>query len=98
MMQLVCDYRNYTQNIKDLIDQSDYKVGFFIKLLNLSRATFYRKIKDNSWTVDEIYKISEKLYPKEAYLLEIKEGMQDYKNGSYVDVDKYLADLKSQYQ
>jgi hypothetical protein len=101
MIKIVKKFENYTYNIKDYIDNSNYKTKFFIELLDLSNATFYRKIKEHSFTISEIVKLTEVLFPKEFYdyqLTEsIRKGREDYKNGKVTDASQLIEALKEKF-
>lgn len=81
MIQLVLKYQEYIENLRGYIDESPYKSSFFLKELNLSKPTFYRKLREQTFTVDEVSKLTKLLFPKEAYKQEflesIKEGKED---------------------
>jgi len=101
MIQVVKEFQNYALNIGDFIDKSNYKTKYFVETLGLSKPTFYRKLREHTFTINEIGKISEILFPKEAYLYEIKEDLRqanlDIKKGRVVDHDEVMKNLKSKY-
>ena len=86
MIQLVLKYQDYIENIKDYIDNSPYKSSYFLKELQLSKPTFYRKLREKTFTVKEITILTKLLFPKEAYkqelLTSIAQGREDIKNGN----------------
>lgn len=101
MYQIIEEYRDFTIEIKKLINKSQYKIGYFINELEMSRPTFYRKLKKNTFSVDEVEKIAKILFPKEAYLTEIKasikRGREDVKNGKITANELYLKQLQKEY-
>lgn len=84
MITIVNKYKNYLDELSGLITKSDYKAQYFMKALGLKTATYYRKLRDNAFTVSEVEIITKALYPKEFYkqeLLEsIEKGRQDFKD------------------
>ena len=101
MIQIVKEFQDYALNIGKYIDKSNYKTKFFVDLLDLSRATYYRKLREHTFSVDEIGKISEVLFPKEAYLFQIQEDLKlakaDILKGRVVDHDTVMKELKEKY-
>lgn len=101
MIQVVNDYKNLIKNIPALITKTDYKASYFIKLLNLKRPTYYRKLKDNTFTVNEVETLTKALYPREAFLEEIKQSVsaakEQVKNGEVVDHETVMANFENKY-
>ena len=101
MIQLVKEFQNYALNIGKYMKESNYKTKYFIEILGLSKPTFYRKLREHTFTVDEIGKISEVLFPKEAYLFQIQEDLKlakaDIIKGRVVDHDTVMKELKEKY-
>jgi len=66
----------------------------------LSKPTFYRKLRKHPFAIDEIAKISETLFIKEAYLFQIQEDLKlaksDVEKGSVVDHETVMADIKKE--
>ncbi|MCG2419269.1 hypothetical protein K8089_09565 [Aequorivita sp. F47161] len=85
MITLVKKYNSYIDSLPK-IENSDYKLDFFVKKLNISKPTMYRKLKENTFTNNEVEVLTNLLFPKEAYLNEMLEGIEkgrkDYKEGN----------------
>ena len=101
MINIVEQYNNYIQQIPQLINDTDYKASHFIKLLELKPPTYYRKLRENAFSIDEVNKLTRALFPKEAYLQEIKRDLQisddDYKNGRVVEHKQVMKQLAEKY-
>ena len=101
MIQVVNNYKNLLGELPALITQTDYKASYFIKLLNLKRPTYYRKLKYNSFTVDEVEILTKALYPREAFLVEIKESVVEaknqIKNGEVMDHETVISNYEKKY-
>jgi len=101
MITLVKDYNNYLRNIPRLISETHYKSEYFVNLLKLKAPTYYRKLKSNSFTTEEVSLITKALYPKEAYLEEIKadleEAKEDVKKGRVVPHKDVMEALRKKY-
>ena len=85
MIALVKEYNSYIETLPKLIENSDYKLDFFVKRLDISKPTMYRKLRENAFTSTEIEILTTLLFPKETYqneMLEgIEQGREDYKDG-----------------
>ena len=101
MIQVVKEYNNYIQNLPELINKTDYKASYFIKLLGLKAPTYYRKLRENAFSIDEVNKLTTELYPKEAFLEEIKRDLKishdDLKNGRVVEHQEVMKQLTEKY-
>ncbi|WP_026449898.1 hypothetical protein [Aequorivita capsosiphonis] len=86
MIQEIIEYKNILAALEELIDNSPYKKGFIIKEVGFSSPTFYRKLKNLSFTPDEVLSIVKIIKPNEAFkhelLAEIEQGRADIKNGN----------------
>ena len=101
MIQVVQEYYKYTQLIPHLISKTDYKSSYFIKLLGLKAPTYYRKLRDNAFTSGEVFTLTKALFPKEAYLEEIKADLkmsrEDIKSGRVVEHSKVIESIRKDY-
>lgn len=95
MIQLVNDYSEYVDNLKNHIKDSKYKTTFFLEELGIPKASFYRKLRENTFSIEEVQKITKMLFPKEAYKQELLEaidlGRSDIENGRLIS----SADMRS---
>lgn len=101
MIDIVEQYNNYIQEIPSLINKTDYKASYFIKLLGLKPPTYYRKLRENAFSIDEVNKLTKALFPKEAFLQEIKKDLaisdDDYKNGRVVEHSQVMKQLRAKH-
>ncbi len=101
MIHLVQEYNKYVQSIPELISQTEYKASYFIKLLGLKAPTYYRKLRDNAFSSNEILTITRALFPKEAYLEEIKADLKmsrdDIKNGRVMDHNEVMESIRKDF-
>jgi len=101
MIEIVDNFVNYTDNLKTYIKNSNYKMIHFVKKLNISETTFYRKIKENSFTVKEVVILTKILFPEEYYKNEFKKSIlqsdKDYKNGNVADAKTHLKEMREKY-
>lgn len=97
MIQLVDEYDKYVSDIPDLVSKSYYKAEYFIHNLGLKNATYYRKLKENNFTAQEIKKITELLFPEEVLLKKLQKSEEDIQSGKVLEHDDVMAKLRSKY-
>lgn len=99
MIQEVITYKNIVDNIEDLIDKSPFKKNYIIEKIGIPSPTFYRKLKTQSFTPDEMLSIVKILSPEENFMLELKadiaQGKLDFKNGDFITHEEMLEELKN---
>ncbi|WP_166921580.1 hypothetical protein [Flavobacterium poyangense] len=99
MIQEVIAYKNIVDNIEDLIDKSPFKKNYIIEKIGIPSPTFYRKLKTQSFTPDEMLSIAKILSPEENFLLELKadiaQGKLDFENGDFITHEEMLEELKN---
>lgn len=99
MIQIVEEYTKYIHKIPQLISATDYKASYFIKLLDLKPPTYYRKLRENTFTIEEINILTKALYPKENYknelLKSIEKGRNDIKNGNVLTSEEIKKQMRA---
>lgn len=98
MIQLVEEYDKYVSNLPELVSKSYYKAEYFIQNLNLKNATYYRKLKENSFTPQEIKKITELLFPEEVLMQKLQKSEEDIQSGKVFDHEDVMAKLRAKYR
>jgi hypothetical protein len=98
MIQLVDEYDKYVSEIPYLVSNSYYKAEYFIQNLNLKNATYYRKLKENNFTPQEIKKITELLFPEEVLMQKLQKSEEDIQQGRVLDHEDVMAKLRSKYR
>tara|TARA_B110000967_G_scaffold57864_1_gene59311 strand:+ start:270 stop:554 length:285 start_codon:yes stop_codon:yes gene_type:complete len=90
------------QSIPSLITKTDYKASYFIKLLDLKAPTYYRKLRDNAFTTDEVFTLTKALFPKEAFkeelLASLSKGRDDFKNGNVISSEEVRKEMREKIQ
>lgn len=101
MIQTVKNYKKLINEIPELISKADYKSNYFMKILGLTRPTYYRKLREKTFTTQEVELITKALFPKEAFLEEIKEDLkkaeQQIKKGEVVSHEEVMAHFEKKY-
>jgi hypothetical protein len=57
--EIVVKYRELLAEIPDMIDASGLKDKFIFEKLEMSKPTFYKKVREKAWTIEEVEKILE---------------------------------------
>lgn len=97
MINTVYEFKKYRDSIPNLIQNSDYKTQYFIKLLGLKTPTYYRKLKENSFSIEEIELLTKALFPKEALLMELEDAEKDYLEGNVIEHKEFTDQLKQEF-
>ena len=58
MEKILLEYENLIISLPKLIKNSKFKTEVFIRELGLTTATFYRKMKENRFTLEEVKKLT----------------------------------------
>lgn len=99
MIQEIIAYKNIVNDIEDLMSKSPFKKNYIIEQIGIPSPTFYRKLKTQTFTPDEMLSIAKILSPEENFMLELKadiaQGKLDIKNGDFITHEEMLAKLKS---
>jgi len=76
MIQEVYKYKTILESLEDLINKSPYKKGYIIKEVGITAPTFYRKLKNLSFSVEEVIALLKVINPKEFYKQELLESLE----------------------
>lgn len=97
MIEIVENYENYVNSLPELINKSYFKAEFFIQKLGLKHATYYRKLKSNSFTHQEVKLITSLLFPEEILMQELQKSEEDIKAGRTIDFEDFKQKLRAKY-
>ncbi|GAA3762736.1 hypothetical protein [Flavobacterium ginsengiterrae] len=99
MIAEIITYKNIVNNLETLMNDSPYKKNYIIEKVGIPSPTFYRKLKTQTFTPDEMLSIAKIISPEENFMLELKadieQGKRDFENGDYITHEEMLAELKS---
>jgi hypothetical protein len=99
MIQEILAYKNIVDNIEVLMEKSPYKKNYIIEKVGIPSPTFYRKLKAQSFTPDEVLSIAKILSPEENFKMELIKGIEqgkcDFKEGNFITHEEMLLELKS---
>lgn len=93
MYKEVSEYRQFVNNLPDKIKKSTFKISGIIAKSGVSKATFYKKMKNNSFSLEEVERISRLLYIEEEIQKELKRAIKDVEKGRVVPVKDFFAEL-----
>lgn len=103
-LKLIDNYEALTNQLIEDIKKSDFKVAYFLKLLNLKSSFFYKKMREKRFTNEEVKILSQHLYPEEyqAYLDEqlsnyISLAKKQLEQGKGINFETTLTASKKQY-
>lgn len=98
MIQEIIAYKNIVDNIEGLMEKSPYKKNYIIEKVGIPSPTFYRKLKTQSFTPDEVLSIAKILSPEENFRLhlktEIENAKREYEEGNFMTHEQMLLELK----
>lgn len=100
--EVVMENDRIMSSLKQDFKNSNYKVQFFLDLLNLKSGFFYKKIKEKRFTSEEMIILSKYLYP-DAYQ-EYQDGIinkaleisrEEIRSGKGQDFTECLTEIKA---
>ncbi len=100
-ISVIYEYDAIMNRLAKDIKNSDFKVQYFLKLLNLKSGFFYKKLREKRFTSEEVKLISKHLYPEEFQdeqlnkFLEI--SRQQLKEGKHEDFERILLKSKQKH-
>ncbi len=77
MIEIVLKYKNYLDELPELLSKSKYKMEYFIEKLNISTPTFYRKLREKKFTINEVELLSKELHPEEYYEIKFMQELEE---------------------
>lgn len=103
-VNIIYEYDKVVSTIGEDIKKSNYKVQYFLDLLNLKRSFFYKKLKEKRFTSDEMKILSKHLYPEEYKDYEvsiinklIEKSREEIKKGEIDNFETLLEETKKEY-
>jgi hypothetical protein len=95
MIQVIEDYKEYVASLSEKINASYYKAEYFYTKLGVTKATYYRKLRKQLFTLEEVEHLTVLLYPEETLMRELKRSNIDLKNGRYRDFSLFKKELEN---
>lgn len=101
MLDILDKYDEMLEKVPDLIANSKFKKEYIISELNLTRSTFYNKLKNSSFSSGELRKLAELMFPEETKLYKlqksIEKGLDDIDAGSLKSHETVMRSFRKQY-
>lgn len=98
MIAEIITYKNIVNNLETLMNDSPYKKNYIIEKVGIPSPTFYRKLKTQTFTPDEMLSIAKILSPEENFKMELKADIelakQEYKEGKFFTHEEMLLEFK----
>lgn len=99
MIQEIKSYMSVLDSLPKELNNSPYKMGHIVKTIGMNNATFYRKLKNKTFTAHEVLKIAEVIRPQEVYKAELLEGLrlakEQCQNGETVSHQEAMEHIRS---
>ena len=101
MIAEIIDYKNIVDGIANLVKNSPFKMEHIVKTVGMPPATFYRKMNNSSFTVDEMLAIAKVISPQETYFYELKQALkqsnEDIKEGRLFDHQDVIEEIRREF-
>lgn len=103
-IDIINAYDKIINQLNDDIKNSNYKIQYFLDLLDIKRSFFYKKLKEKRFTTNEVKLLHKHLYPEQYkdYEIEVIEkiilqSQNDFKTGKSENFETLLAESKAKY-
>ena len=93
MIQEILNYKRIGEELAEKIAQSPYKKEYIIRQTNNSAATFYRKLKNKSFSPDELLGLAKILVPEEYYRWEFEQELKTARAQESVALPERLSPI-----
>ena len=98
MIQQILDYIKIQERIEPLLNESVYNKRQLIKNCGFTAPTFYKKMKEKTFTPTELLKLSKYIAPKEYYKYELEQELliaeQNIKDNKIKPAKEVMATLR----
>ena len=91
MIREILEYKKIGESLAERIAKSEYKKEYIVKQSGNSSATFYRKLKNNLFTPDELLKLAKILVPEEYYRYQFEKELEEARRQKPQDLPKRLS-------
>lgn len=98
MITEINNYISILNELPNMLNDSPLKMGHIVKTVGMNNPTFYRKLKNKTFTADEVLRIAKILRPEEAYKAELLESIknadEDIKAGRVVSHEEAMKGFR----
>ncbi|MCF6223956.1 MAG: hypothetical protein L3J34_09525 [Flavobacteriaceae bacterium] len=103
-IQVIYEYDEIVSRLGEAIKSSNYKMQYFLDLLQIKRGFFYKKLKEKRFTSEEVIKLSKSLFPEEYHEYEVQlinklilKSKEELKNNTNKNFESFLKEQKDKY-
>jgi hypothetical protein len=103
-IEIIYEYDKIISRLGEEIKSSNFKLQYFLDILQMKRSFFYKKLKEKRFTSEEVIKISKALYPEkykeyEAQLMLrlIEKSKNEIAENKSKDFESLLNEQKQKY-
>ncbi len=103
-IQIIYEYDEIVSRLGEAIKSSNYKMQYFLDLLQIKRGFFYKKLKEKRFTSEEVIKLSKSLFPDEYREYEVQlinklilKSKEELKNNTNKNFESFLKEQKDKY-
>lgn len=89
----VQNYRQFLNDLPNKIKKSSFKASGIIKKTGIPKASFYQKLKNNSFSLKEVEMIGQLLFLEEELDQKLRVGLDDIKKGRVHSSDEVIEEL-----
>lgn len=97
MIEVVQKYNRFIEELPQIIANSDYKAHYFMRVLDMKPATYYRKLREHSFSREEVELLVKALYPKESLLSELEASLKDRDQGNVIAHKEAIEQLRKKH-
>ncbi len=101
LLHSVFETKNLLNHIEEHIAKSHYKVEYIIKELGINPGTYYRKLKNRRFNLDELIKICSLIYPDDYKSVQLsnqlEESIKQVERGEVITVEEFFTDYDKRY-
>lgn len=95
------EIKSFLLEIDKHINKSSYKVEHIVKELGLTAPTYYRKLRDKKFDIDELIKILQLIYPteydKEYFKIQLDKSIEEADKGEIFPIKEMFTRAKRKY-
>lgn len=103
-VQIIYEYDKLMNQLEAEIKSSNYKIQYFLDLLQIKRSFFYKKLKEKRFTSNEMKILSKSLFPDaykdyEVHIINelIEKSKKQIKDKEGLNFELFLNEQKEKY-
>ena len=101
IIQSIFEVQNLLNNIDKHIAKSHYKVEYIVKELGMNPSTYYRKLHEKRFDLNELSKICSLIYPEDYKSVQLanrlEKSIEQIERGEVVTEEVFFANYDKKY-